>query len=442
MQSSTGIIWYCLNEFFWNTGKHSSVSIQQEIHELGRRARAAAHVLSRLETKEKNRILSAMADAIDARRASIQDANHLDLAAGRAAGLTPALLDRLELTGARVQAMSDGLRVIVELPDPVGEVLRQWTRPIGIAIEKIRVPIGVIGIIYESRPNVTADGAALCFKTSNAVILRGGKEAVHSNRAIADTLRDAGREAGCPEDAIQLVQSTDREGVRHLVQMTEFVDIIIPRGGEGLIRAVAEQAHVPVIKHYKGVCHTYVDADADLEMAMSICENAKVQRPGVCNAMETMLVHTAVAPAFLPEMAGRLQSQGVELRGDAEARRLVPGIKEATDADWEEEYLDLILAVRIVPDLDAAIDHINTFGSHHSDAIVTESAGAQAAFTQRIDSAAVYVNASTRFTDGAEFGMGAEIGISTDKLHARGPVGLEELTTYKYVILGNGQIKE
>ena len=417
-------------------------NLEQHVRALGRQARAAAHCLARLRTAEKNHILAAMAGEIDARLDAIQDANVRDLTVGRQAGLSPALLDRLELTPARVRAMSDGLRAVAELPDPVGEVLRDWTRPNGIRIQKVRVPIGVIGIIYESRPNVTADAAALCFKTANAVILRGGKEAVHSNRAIADALIAAGNRTGCPEHAVQLVASPDREAVRHLVQMTEGVDLIIPRGGEGLIRAVAQLAYVPVIKHYKGVCHTYVHADACLDQAMSICLNAKVQRPGVCNAMETMLVHEQVADRFLPAIAERLAAHGVELRGDEAARRIVPSMNEATEQDWEEEYLDLVLAVRVVPDIEAAIDHINTHGSQHSDAIVTGSEEAGEIFTRRVDSATVYVNASTRFTDGAEFGLGAEIGISTDKLHARGPMGLQELTTYKYVIRGQGQIRE
>ncbi len=417
-------------------------TIEQEVLRIGKQAKEAAHALSRLGEEEKNRILLSMADEIDARKDDLQTANSSDLTAGREAGLSAALLDRLELTDARVRSMSDGIREIVTLPDPVGDVLRAWARPNGLEIEKVRVPIGVIGIIYESRPNVTADAAALCFKASNAVILRGGKEARHSNHAIAETLKEGGSRAGLPTHAVQLIGTTDRDAVRVLVQMTDFVDIIIPRGGEGLIRAVAEMSHVPVIKHYKGVCHTYVDASADLDMALIVCENAKVQRPGVCNAMETMLVHEAVAKDFLPRISERLLSQGVELRGDKASRRIVPQMNPAVDEDWEEEYLDLILAVRVVPDIDAAIEHINTFGSHHSDAIVAGENTVQDAFCRQVDSATVYVNASTRFTDGAEFGMGAEIGISTDKLHARGPMGLEELTTYKFVINGDGQIKQ
>ena len=417
-------------------------AVEQEVRSIGKNARAASRAMSRLGEEEKNRILLTMADEIDARKSGIQAANAIDLAAGRDAGLSSSLLDRLEMTDDRVRGMSNGIREIVDLADPVGKVLRTWTQPNGLEIQKVRVPIGVIGIIYESRPNVTADAAALCFKASNAVILRGGKEATHSNHAIADALRESGARAGLPAGTIQLIRTTDRDAVRVLVQMTEHVDIIVPRGGEGLIRAVSKLSHVPVIKHYKGVCHTYVDKSANLEMACSICENAKVQRPGVCNAMETMLVHREVAEEFLPRISERLQSLGVELRGDKASRNLVSWMAEATEEDWEEEYLDMILAVRIVDDVDAAINHINTFGSQHSDAVVADSESVQDAFRQRIDSATVYVNASTRFTDGAEFGMGAEIGISTDKLHARGPMGLEELTTYKYIINGSGQIKQ
>ena len=411
------------------------------MQEMGRRAVGASRALARLSTRRKNAILQGMAQALDEQRSALQGANRLDLEAGRAAGLAAAMLDRLELTDARIDGMIRGLLEVRALPDPVGKALRTWTRPNGLRIRKVRVPIGVIGIIYESRPNVTADAAALCFKTSNAVILRGGKEAVHSNRAIAEALQMGGARAGMPEHAVQLVQSTDRDAVRELVQMDAYVNLVMPRGGEGLIRAVVEMAHVPVIKHYKGVCQVYVDESADLEKALAIAENAKCQRPGVCNAMETLLVHRAIAERYLPQLAETLRERGVELRGDDAARQLVPWAKPATEADWYEEYLDLILAVRVVPDIDEAIRHINTYGSQHSDAIVAESKSARNRFTKEVDSATVYVNASTRFTDGGEFGMGAEIGISTDKLHARGPMGLEELTTYKYVIMGEGQVK-
>lgn len=418
------------------------MTLHQNILTIAEKAVAASRELAILTTRKKNAILEAMADELDAQRNTLKTANAQDLEAGRKANLSSALLDRLALTESRIDDMIKGIRNVVSLKDPLGEVISSWIRPNGLEIQKIRAPIGVIGIIYESRPNVTADAATLCFKTSNAVILRGGSEAVHSNQAIAEALRAGGQKKEMPEGAIQLISTTEREAVKILLQMEEYLDVVIPRGGESLIRAVTEMSRVPVIKHYKGVCHTYVDESADLEMALAICENAKCQRPGVCNVMETLLVHEKIAADFLPAIIQRLQDKGVEIRGDKIACALDSSIVEATEEDWYEEYLDLILAVRIVPDVNAAIEHINTYGSHHSDAIVASSEAAQKIFTQEVDSATVYINASTRFTDGAEFGMGAEIGISTDKLHARGPMGLEELTTYKYVVLGTGQIKE
>lgn len=418
------------------------MSVEQEIRQMAEQATRAAHALAALSSRRKNTILGAMADELDRRRDAIKAANAIDLEQGRAAGLSSALLDRLELTDKRIDGMIQGLRDVMGLADPVGKRISKWIRPNGLEILKVRVPIGVIGIIYESRPNVTADAAGLCFKTSNAVILRGGKEAVHSNRAIADAMQEGGARKGLPPHSIQLVGTTDREAIRALVQLEGLVDLVIPRGGEALIRMVAENARVPVIKHYKGVCHVYVDDHADMDMALRIAENAKCQRPGVCNAIETLLIHDNIAGDFLPKIAERLRARGVELRGDERARFIISDMKPATEDDWYEEYLDLILAVRVVPDLDAAIDHINKYGSRHSDAIVTNSDAARKQFLQRVDSATVYVNASTRFTDGGEFGMGAEIGISTDKLHARGPMGLEELTTYKFIILGEGQIRE
>ncbi len=417
-------------------------NLHEEMVQLGDRAVQAARELSSLTTRKKNAILEAMAQQLDVRRGEVQRENAKDLQAGREAGLSAALLDRLELTEARIDSMIKGLRDVAVLKDPVGAKITRWMRPNGLEILKVRVPIGVIAIIYESRPNVTADATALCFKTSNAVILRGGREAMHSNRIIAEILQTGGEKKGLPPDSIQLVQTTDREAVRELVQLVGRVDLAIPRGGEGLIQAVTEMARVPVIKHYKGICHTFIDAEADLDMAIAIAVNAKCQRPGVCNAMETLLVHQDIAPAVLPPLAERMREQGVELRGDEATRALIADAKPATEEDWHEEYLDLILAIRVVPDVDAAIEHINTYGSQHSDAIVSNNANHQKRFTQRVDSSTVYINASTRFTDGAEFGMGAEIGISTDKLHARGPMGLEELTTYKYVISGEGQIRE
>jgi glutamate-5-semialdehyde dehydrogenase len=419
------------------------MGLHEDMVMMGDLAVAASRELARLTARRKNTMLLAMADELDACRDAIKAANAQDVQAAREAGMTAALLDRLTLTDSRIGAMAKGLREVAGLKDPVGGVISRWIRPNGLEILKVRVPIGVIAIIYESRPNVTADAAGLCFKTANAVILRGGKEALHSNQAIVEALRAGGRKKGMPDAAIQLVMTTDRDAVRELVQLEGRVDLAIPRGGESLIRAVVEQARVPVIKHYKGVCHTFVDASADLDMALRICENAKCQRPGTCNAMETLLVHRDIAATFLPMVAQRLGKQlHVELRGDEAARAIVPAMKTATEDDWYAEYLDLILAVRVVPDVKAAIDHINCYGSNHSDTIVTASPEAQKHFTQDVQSAVVYVNASTRFTDGGEFGMGAEIGISTDKLHARGPMGLEELTTYKYVIHGNGQVRE
>jgi glutamate-5-semialdehyde dehydrogenase len=417
------------------------MSLHDDMLQMGDRAVAAARALALLSSRRKNTLLEAMAVELDAQRASLKTANAADMEAGRTAGLSTALLDRLQLTDARIDAMIKGIRDVAALKDPVGQRISRWMRPNGLEIHKIRVPIGVIAIIYESRPNVTADAAVLCLKASNAVMLRGGSEALRSNQAIVAALQAGGVKKGLPADAIQLVGTTDRDAVRELVQLEGRVDLAIPRGGEGLIRAVVEQAHVPVIKHYKGVCHVYVDESADFKMALDICENAKCQRPGVCNAIEKVLIHEKIAAPFLPQLAARLTARHVELRGSAAARALVPAMKSATEDDWYAEYLDLILTVGLVKDVHAAAAHINHYGSHHSDAIIAANATAQKAFTQEVDSATVYVNASTRFTDGGEFGMGAEIGISTDKLHARGPMALEELTTYKYVIWGHGQVR-
>lgn len=417
------------------------MNLADTITNIGKRARRASQTLATLSSEKKNNALLAMAENIRAQKTEIKTANHQDLQAAKAAGISGALLDRLTLTDQRIDNMADGIVAVSKLPDPVGALLQEIVRPNGLIIRKVRVPIGVIAIIYESRPNVTADVAALCLKTSNAVILRGGAEALHSNIAITNALLTGLKKAAVTEDAIQLITTTDRDAVRHLVQMTSYVDLVIPRGGEGLINAVTNMSHIPVIKHYKGVCHTYVDNDADFNMALQICENAKVQRPGVCNAMETLLVHKNIANTFLPSLVKQLEKYHVEFRGDEQARVIIPTMHIASDEDWETEYLDLILAVKVVDNLQAAIDHINTYGSHHSDAIVSNSKEAQQKFLQEVDSAVVYVNASTRFTDGGEFGMGAEIGISTDKLHARGPMGLEELTTYKYEVIGTGQIR-
>jgi len=415
--------------------------LKGEILRLGQQAKKAALELAKLTPADKNRILLAMADRIEAEGAEILEANARDVAAAEAKGLTAAMIDRLVLNPKRLAAMAEGVRKVAGLPDPVGEILDDWTRPNGLRIVKKRVPIGTIGIIYESRPNVTSDAAVLCFKSGNATILRGGSEALHSNQAIAAAMSRGGVAAGMPEHAIQLIPFTDRESVRHLAEMDAYLDLIIPRGGKGLIETVVSLARMPVIKHYDGVCHTFVDASANLAMATAICLDAKCRKPSACNAMETLLVHEAVAGTFLPLVAEAMTSLGVELRGDEPTRAILPQVGEATEADWTTEYLDLILAVKVVPGLDAAIDHINTFGSRHSDCIVTADAGHAERFLSEVDSATVYVNASTRFTDGEEFGFGAEIGISTDKLHARGPMGLVELTSYKYLLYGGGQVR-
>ena len=384
-----------------------------------------------------------MADALGRHQSVVLEANARDVAASKSNGLPGAMLDRLRLDPPRLADMADGIRAVADLPDPVGELLRVWTRPNGIEISKKRVPIGVVGIIYESRPNVTSDAAVLCTKTGNAAILRGGSEAIHSNLAIADALRDGAASGGLPGDCILLVPRSDREAVRLLAQMDRYVDLLIPRGGPSLIEAVVAHARMPVIKHYHGVCILYVDRAADLGMAGRILLNGKTQRPGVCNAMETLLVDRDVAATFLPQAAAALWEKGVTLHGDATTRRLLgERVVPATETDWTTEYLDLHLAVKVVGDLDEAVTHVETYGSHHSDAIVTNDQAAAERFLNEVDSATVYWNASTRFTDGGEFGFGAEIGISTDKLHARGPMGLEELTTYKYLIRGNGQVRE
>ena len=420
----------------------NETDLHQTIRKMGDRALAAARKLANCSTRKKNAILLAMADEIEAQREAITAANREDLEAARKAGLSPAMIDRLTLTEGRMKGMIEGIRTVAALPDPVGKRLAKTVRPNGLVIEKRRVPIGVIAIIYESRPNVTADAAVLCIKTSNTVILRGGKEAIRSNRAIAQALQTGGAKAGLPDDAVQLVETTDRDAVRELVQMDDRVDLAIPRGGESLIRAVMSCARVPVLKHYKGVCHIYVAPDADQDQALAIIENAKCQRPGTCNAVETLLVDQSIAETFLPKLGAWAKRAGVTLRACRAAQAWLPDAEAATADDWTAEYLALILSVKVVKGLKAAITHINRYGSHHSDAILTADSRAAKRFLKEVDSAAVYVNASTRFTDGGEFGMGAEMGISTDKLHARGPMGLEELTTYKYQITGEGQIRK
>jgi glutamate-5-semialdehyde dehydrogenase len=420
----------------------TSEKLKQEALRLGKQAKIAARRLAPLSSAEKNRALLLMAEKLEAKSGLLVEENKKDLEFATNKGVSEAVLDRIALNPSRVQAMANGLRDVVALPDPVREVVKMWRRPNGLQVGRMRIPLGVIGIIYEARPNVTADAAALCLKSGNAVILRGGSEAHYSNQAIAAVLREACAETRVPQDAIQVAQFKEHALVNELLQLEEYIDLIIPRGGEELIRAVVANSKIPVIKHYKGVCHVYVDAEASVEMAERICFNAKVQRPSVCNAMETLLVHEAIAPKFLPPMIKKLQAAGVEIRGCEKTQALAPGIVKATDADWTTEYLDLILAVRIVKDLDEAIDHIERYGSEHTESIVTTNYQRSREFIDRVNSSAVIVNASTRFNDGGELGLGAEIGISTSKIHAFGPMGLEELTTTKFIVFGDGQVRE
>ncbi len=415
---------------------------QQILSNQGQIARKAARALAITPTTIKNNALLAMADALEHNSDEILQANNLDLQQGEKNGLTKALLERLSLNPARIKDMADGIREIAALPDPIGEVISISKRPNGLEVGRVRTPIGVIGIIYESRPNVTADAAALCIKAGNAVILRGGEEALNSNRLIAATIADAAVKAGLAEGAIQLVDSEDREAAVYLMKMHDYLDVLIPRGGKGLKAAVMENATVPIIMTGMGNCHVYIDQYADLKKAAPIVMNAKVQRPSVCNAAEKLLVHEAVAEQFLPDMIKELRAAGVSVRGCERTSKIIPDVIPAVDADWDEEYLDLILAVKIVHNLDEAIDHINNHGTGHSEAIISESYTNVRQFMSAVDAAAVYANASTRFTDGNVFGFGAEIGISTQKLHARGPMGLPELTTTKFIIYGDGQIRQ
>ena len=412
-------------------------TLQETIHQMGQQARAAAYKLAQLSSAEKNAILRSMAAAIRQRVPELLEANAKDLTAGQEKGLSNAMLDRLMLNKKRIEAMAAGIEQVATLPDPVGQVLDAWDRPNGIRIEQVRVPIGTIGIIYESRPNVTADAAVLCFKTGNATILRGGSEAIHSNRAIAAALA----EAGAPDHAIQLIPFTDRESVAVLAGMDKWLDLIIPRGGKGLIETVVSLARMPVIKHYDGICHLFADKDADQEMAVSLTVNSKTHKCGVCNALETLLVHQEIAAEFLPKVAAALRVKNVELRGCERTLAILSDAVPATEEDWSTEYLDLILSVKIVDSLEDAISHINQDGSHHTDVIVTRDRATAERFLREVDSACVFHNISTRFADGGEFGFGAEIGISTDKLHARGPMGLRELTSYQYRVRGDGQIR-
>ena len=411
------------------------------VRELALRAKEAARRLAVLSTDEKNALLLAMADELGTRKKEILDANRRDVDAGKAAGLTGALLDRLELTDKRFAEMTEGVRQVARLSDPVGEVVRKWKRPNGLEIAKIRVPIGLIGIIYESRPNVTVDSAVLCLKTGNAVLLRGGREARHSNRALALVLGEAARKKKLPAEVVSLVEDESRESIPEMCRLDGILDLLIPRGGHGLIQTVLEHARVPVIKHFHGVCHVFVHRAANPAMAEAIVVNSKCQRPATCNAAETLLVDRDGAEKILPRLVQALKAKGVKLFGD-EAAAQAAGETFSPPANWETEYLDLTMAIRVVDGLDGALDHLARHGSHHSDAIVTEDRAVAERFLREADSAAVYWNASTRFTDGGEFGFGAEIGISTDKIHARGPMGLEELTSYKYVVTGHGQLRE
>ena len=417
------------------------MSIESTIMEMAKEARTAAMEIARCTSNKKNEVLLKIADRIEAQATYIQEENRKDLAMAKEVDLSDAMIDRLTLTDATVTSMAKGLREVSQLNDPIGSTSKAWLRPNGLEISRMRIPLGVIGIIYESRPNVTIDAAGLCLKAGNAVILRGGSEALHSNQALARIISQALAETGLPAKAVQVVPIRDREAVKILLNQEEFIDLIIPRGGEGLIRFVVENSTIPVLKHYKGVCHIYIDDGADLEMARNICFNAKVQRPGVCNSMETMLVHRSISQEFLPQMAERFIKAGVEIRGCPETCRILPDARKAGQADWPEEYLDLVLAVKVVKDMDQAISHITKYSSSHTEAIVTRDYNRARRFVRNVDSSVVLVNASTRFNDGGELGLGAEIGISTSKLHAFGPMGVEELTTTKFVVFGDGQIR-
>ncbi|QKT03099.1 glutamate-5-semialdehyde dehydrogenase [Ectothiorhodospiraceae bacterium 2226] len=429
-----------------NTAVQATAAAEQDVQAymqaVGQRARAAARELARAPTRVKNQALAAMAARLRAEQDALLQANARDLEAGRAAGLDAALLDRLELNPARIEAMAEGLEQIAALADPVGEITGLNYRPSGIQVGRMRVPLGVVGIIYESRPNVTADAAALCLKSGNAAILRGGSEAFHSNGAIAACIKAGLAEAGLPEDAVQVLETTDRAAVGELIRMKQYVDVIVPRGGKGLIERISEEARVPVIKHLHGVCHVYIDAAADLDKAVRVAFNAKTQRYGTCNTMETLLVHARMAEAVLPRLAELYRAEGVELRGCPATCALVPDAVPATDEDWDTEYLAPVLSIRVVDDFAQALEHIHAHSSGHTESILTEDYGRARRFLAEVDSSSVMVNASTRFADGFEYGLGAEIGISTDKIHARGPVGLEGLTSQKFIVLGDGHVRE
>lgn len=418
------------------------MNVQEYMIELGEKARDAARLVAKADTNLKNQALLAMADAIDGNRPALREANAKDLENGRNNGLDDAMLDRLELTDARIDTMIEGLRQVASLADPVGAINDLKFLPSGIQVGKMRVPLGVIGIIYESRPNVTVEAASLCLKSGNATILRGGSEAINSNQAVAACIQQGLKEAGLPETAVQVVETTDREAVGQMITMPEYVDVIVPRGGKGLIERISRDAKVTVIKHLDGICHVYIDSEADKGKAVNVALNAKTHRYGTCNTMETLLVNASVAADILPELAERYQAVGVELRGCERTREVIPYASEATDEDWVTEYLAPILAIKLVDNMDEAIRHINRYGSHHTDSIITENYTKSRAFLREVDSSSVMVNASTRFADGFEYGLGAEIGISTDKIHARGPVGLDGLTSEKYVVLGDGHIRK
>jgi glutamate-5-semialdehyde dehydrogenase len=417
------------------------MTIQQEMQTVARQARVASRTIATLSSNIKNELLRNMANGLEQAAQSLMTENNKDVEAGKKNGLSDAMVDRLVLDESRIKAMADGLREVADLPDPVGEISSMSKRPSGIEVGRMRIPLGVIGIIYESRPNVTADAAGLCLKSGNAVILRGGSEAFHSNTAIGAILQAELKKLNLPIEAVQVVATTERDAVTELLKQEENIDLIIPRGGEGLIRFVAEHSRIPVIKHYKGVCHTYVDAIADFDMAEKICINAKVQRPGVCNSMETLLVHKDAAPTFIPQIAKALRSENVELHGCPVCCELVPDMIPATEEDWHAEYLDLILAVRVVDSLDQAIEHIQTYCSLHTEVIVTREYANAQRFLREVNSSVVMVNASSRFSDGNQFGLGAEIGISTTKLHSFGPMGLEDLTTRKFIVYGDGEVR-
>jgi len=419
----------------------AEMSIENQVLEIAKAAKTASKILGNLSSQVKNGVLIKMGDELLNQAHLLKRENERDLQAAKKKGLSNAFIDRLALSDATIQGMADGLREVAMLPDPVGEVTRMWRRPNNLLVGKVRIPLGVIGIIYESRPNVTADAAGLCLKSGNAVVLRGGSDAACSNLAIARVLQDVARKEGIPKEAIQVIPTTDRTAVNEMLKMEDYIDIIIPRGGEDLIRFVVRNSRIPVIKHYKGVCHIFVDERADFGMAEDIIVNAKVQRPGVCNALETLLVHKGIASDFLPTVTGTLRNKNVEIRGCPRVLRIAPHFKEATEEDWHEEYLDLILSIKIVDNLDQAIDHINRYGSLHTEAIITSDYDNSQRFLKEVNSSVVLVNASTRFNDGNQLGLGAEIGISTTKLHAFGPMGLEELTTKKFVVYGNGQIR-